>query len=126
MVAGDFGRAVAELDMGTQLASDPYWAYRVFHVASAQFCGEDYAGALTTLRDLIDLKPSVRGFRKLLVLALRAAGDVATAEAEGTKADALPDEPNFHMQKPPLPVSHSWLLEVLAPGSNRPAVEPKS
>jgi tetratricopeptide (TPR) repeat protein len=118
LLAGEFNRAVKELDAGTQLTSDPYWAYRVFHKAVAQFCDDDYASALATLRDLIDLKPSVRGFRKLLALALRASGDLAAADAEEANAQALPDEPNFHVQKPPLPASHSWLLEVLAPGAN--------
>lgn len=117
MLAGDFIRAAEELDAGTQQLSDPYWAYRVFHKAVAQFCGDDHAGALATLRDLVDLKPSVRGFRKLLILTLRASGDIEAADGEEAKANTLPDEANFHVQKPPLPDSHSWLFEALAPGS---------
>jgi tetratricopeptide (TPR) repeat protein len=117
VLAGDFEKAVAEFTAGTQQANDPYRAYRVFHKAVAQYCGEDHAGAIATLNDLIDLKPSVRGFRKLLVLALRASGDEAAAERAKAAAEALPDEPNFFMQEPPLPDSHLDLREKLAPGS---------
>lgn len=61
--------------------------------------GKDYADALTTRRDLTDLKPSVRGFRKLLILALRELGDDVSADREEALTHALPDEPNFFMQK---------------------------
>jgi hypothetical protein len=113
---GDFVRAVAEFSEGTKQSNDPYWAYRVFHKAVAQFCGEYYEDSIATLRDLVDLKPSVRGFRKLLVLALRAAGNEKAAEVEEEKERTLPDGPNFFVQKPPLPDSHLWLHEALAPG----------
>jgi hypothetical protein len=83
----------------------------------AQYCGEDYAGAVATLNDLIDLKPSVRGFRKLLILALREAGNETAAEREAAAAGAFPDEENFFLQEPPLPTSHMSLREMLAPGS---------
>jgi adenylate cyclase len=116
VLSGDFTRAVSEFSDGTKQSSDPYFAYRVFHKAVAQFCGEYYDDSIATLRDLIDLKPSVRGFRKLLVLALRAAGNEKAAKIEEVKEQTLPDGPNFYVQKPPLPYSHLWLHEVLAPG----------
>lgn len=118
MLSGDFGRAVEELDAGTQQINDPYWAYRVFHKAVALFCDNNYRGSIATLNELIDLKPSVRGFRKLLILSLRASGAIEAAEGEEVKANALSDEPNFHLQRPPIPDSHLWLQEALAPGRN--------
>ena len=117
LIAGDFEEAVAEFAAGTRQVNDPYWAYRVFHKAVAQYCAKDYSGAIATLNDLIDLKPSVRGFRKLLILALKESGNKAAAEREAVAADALPDKPNFFMQEPPLPMSHIGLRERLAPGS---------
>jgi class 3 adenylate cyclase len=117
VLVGDFSRSVVEFEAGTQQAKDTYWAYRVFHKAVAQFCGEDHVGAIATLRDIIDLKPSVRGFRKLLILSLRAMGDDAKADQEEALARELPDEPNFFVQEPPLPDSHIWLRDKLAPGS---------
>ena len=116
MLAGEFGLAVDALKAGTALTNDPYWAYREFHKAVAQFCGNDHSATIATLRDLIDLKPSVRGFRKLLVLALQATGDDEAAENEEAAAQELPDEPNFFVEEPPLPDSHIWLRELLAPG----------
>ena len=62
------------------------------------------------------VKPSVRAYRKLLVLALRAVGDDAGAEREDAAAIHLPDEPNFHAPRPPLPDDYRWLVEALAPG----------
>jgi class 3 adenylate cyclase/tetratricopeptide (TPR) repeat protein len=117
LLAGAFEQAVTEFANGTQQTNDPYWSYRVFHKAVAQYCGEDYAGAVATLNDLIDLKPSVRGFRKLLILALREAGNETAAEREAAAAGAFPDEENFFLQEPPLPTSHMSLREMLAPGS---------
>jgi TolB-like protein len=117
MLAGDFAQAVAEIEAGTQQTNDPYWAYRVFHKAIAQFCDEDYPDTLDTLRDLIDLKPSVRGFRKLLILTFKTQKDEAAAKREEAAMRGLPDEPNFNVQEPPLPDSYIWLRDMLAPGS---------
>ena len=124
MLAGDFDLAVDEIGAGTALTNDPYWAYREFHKAVAQFCGDDHSGAIVTLRDLIDLKPSVRGFRKLMVLALKASGDDEAAALEEEAARGLLDEPNFFVEEPPLPDSHFWLREKLAPGSASSAQVP--
>jgi hypothetical protein len=52
-----------------------------------------------------------------MILALRASGDNEAAAQEEEAAQALPDEPNFFVEKPPLPDSHIWLREKLAPGS---------
>ncbi len=115
LMTGGFENAVREIGIACQQTSDPYWPYRAFHKAVAQFCGEDYAGAVSTLDDLIDLKPSIRGFRKLLIIALKAMNDETRAKQEEMAAEALPDEPTFSVQEPPLPDSHLWLRNELAP-----------
>lgn len=117
ILAEDFGKAVAAMRKGTELRSDPYWSYRRFHLAVAQYCGEDYEGTISTLKEMIDLKPSVRGFRKLLILALKALGRDAEAQEEETAAALLDDGENFFVQEPTVPDSHLWLRQALSPGS---------
>jgi tetratricopeptide (TPR) repeat protein len=114
----DFGKAVEAMRKGTELRHDPYWAYRRLHMAVAQYCGEDYEGTIATLKEMIDLKPSVRGFRKLLILALKELGREAEAETEEKAAALLDDRENFFVQEPTVPDSHLWLRKALAPGSS--------
>lgn len=115
LFAGDYERSVAEFRAGTALKNDPYWTYRRFHMAAVQFCGGDHDGSISTLREMIELKPSVRGFRKLLILALREAGSNEEADKEEAQAANLDDGENFFVQEPALPDSHLWLREALAP-----------
>ena len=115
VLSNDLKSAVAEFDAATQQSNDPYWVYKTFHKSVAQFCGEDYSGTIETLRTLIDLKPSIRGFRKLLVLALKATGEDEEARREEESAMLLPDKPNIHVLEPPLPDTHLWLRDALAP-----------
>jgi adenylate cyclase len=117
ILAEDFGKAVVAMRKGTELRNDPYWSYRRLHLAVAQYCGEDYEGTISTLKEMIDLKPSVRGFRKLLVLALKALGRDTEAQKEEAAAALLDDGENFFVQEPTVPDSHLWLLEALSPGS---------
>jgi len=119
ILAEEFEKAVAAMSKGTELRNDPYWAYRRLHMAVAQYCGEDYEGTISTLKEMIDLKPSVRGFRKLLVLALKALGRDAEVQDEETAAALLDDGENFFVQEPTVPDSHLWLREALAPGSSK-------
>ena len=114
---GDFDRSVAEFREGTALKNDPYWTYRRFHMATAQFCGGDFGGAIETLNEMIELKPSVRGFRKLLVLALGADGREAEASREQELASRLDNGENFFVQEPALPESHIWMRAALSPHS---------
>ncbi|WP_050932073.1 adenylate/guanylate cyclase domain-containing protein [Aestuariivita boseongensis] len=113
----DFDNAVKAMRKGTELRNDPYWTYRRLHMAVAQFCGEDFEGTISTLKEMIDLKPSVRGFRKLLILSLKALGRDTEAQKEEQAAALLDDGENFHVQEPTVPDSHLWLREALAPGS---------
>ncbi|MFY9211951.1 MAG: hypothetical protein WAO69_12550, partial [Aestuariivita sp.] len=46
LLNGDHQRSVAEFREGTALKNDPYWTYRRFHMATAQFCGGDYEGTI--------------------------------------------------------------------------------
>lgn len=117
LLANDFDKSVAAFRRGTELRNDPYWAYRRFHMAVAQFCGADYEGSIATLREMIDLKPSVRGFRKLLVLALKEAGHADEAQREEAAAAKLDDGENFFVQDPAVTDSHLWLRKALAPHS---------
>lgn len=119
LLMGDYERSVTEFREGTALKNDPYWTYRRFHMAAAQLCAEDYEGTIATLREMIELKPSVRGFRKLLILALQAAGRDAEAGQEQRLAEKLDDSENFFVQEPALPDSHLWLREALAPELKR-------
>jgi len=119
ILAEDFEKAVKAMSKGTELRNDPYWAYRRLHMAVAQFCGEDFEGTISTLKEMIDLKPSVRGFRKLLVLALKALGRDAEAQTEDQAAALLDDGEKFFVQEPTVPDSHLWLREALAPGSGQ-------
>ncbi len=119
ILSGDFEKAVAAMRKGTELRHDPYWAYRRLHMAVAQYCGEDFEGTIATLNEMIDLKPSVRGFRKLLILALKALGRDAELQREGNAAALLDDGENFFVQEPTVPDSHLWLREALAPGSSK-------
>ncbi len=117
MLAGEYDKAAAAMRKGTELRNDPFWTYRRLHMAVAQYCGSDYEGAVSTLREMIDLKPSVRGFRKLLVLSLWQLGRHEEARKEESLATQLEDGENFFVQEPTLPDSHLWLREALAPGS---------
>lgn len=117
ILAENFEKAVTAMQKGTELRKDPYWAYRRLHLAVAQFCGEDFEGTISTLKEMIDLKPSVRGFRKLLILALKALGRDQEAQAEEAAAALLDDGENFFVQEPTVPDSHLWLRKALAPGS---------
>ena len=117
ILSEEFGEAVAAMQKGTELRNDPYWSYRRFHFAVAQYCAEDYEGTITTLKEMIDLKPSVRGFRKLLILALNALGRDAEAREEEAAAAVLDDGENFFVQEPTVPDSHLWLRQALSPGS---------
>ena len=121
ILAGEYDQAAASMRKGTELRNDPYWSYRRLHMAVAQFCGEDYEGANSTLKEMIDLKPSVRGFRKLLILSLRELGRDAEARDEEKAAALLDDGENFFVQEPTVPDSHLWLREALAPGSGNMA-----
>jgi TolB-like protein len=115
LLNGDYARSVAEFREGTALKNDPYWTYRRFHMAAAQFCGEDFEGTIATLREMIELKPSVRGFRKLLILALKGAGKDTEAEQEEALAARLDKGENFFVQEPALPETHLWVRNALAP-----------
>ena len=119
ILAGEFAMAAEEIRKGTELRNDPFWTYRRLHMAVAQYCGEDYQGAVSTLREMIDLKPSVRGFRKLLVLSLWQLGRHEDAQREEALATDLDDGENFFVQEPTLPDSHLWLRKALAPGSGQ-------
>lgn len=115
LLNGDHQRSVAEFREGTALKNDPYWTYRRFHMATAQFCGGDYEGTIATLREMIELKPSVRGFRKLLVLALREVGRETDAAQEEARASTLDNGENFCVQEPAIPETHLWIRKALAP-----------
>lgn len=115
LLNGDCERSVAEFREGTALKNDPYWTYRRFHMATAQFCGGDYAGTIATLREMIELKPSVRGFRKLLVLALKEASRDTEAVQVEAQALSLDNGENFFVQEPAIPETHLWMREALAP-----------
>ena len=117
MLKGEFQEAAKSYGLATQLTNDPYWAPRVFNKATAQHCAEDYSGAIDTLRDLIDMRPSVRGYHKLLVLSLQASGDSAAAAREEEKIHGLDPGPNFFCQEPILPDSHRYLRNEIAPQS---------
>jgi class 3 adenylate cyclase/tetratricopeptide (TPR) repeat protein len=125
ILAEDFDKAVAAMNAGTELRNDPYWAYRRLHMAVAQYCGADYEGAVSTLKEMIDLKPSVHGFRKLLILSLKALGRDAEAQTEDQAASLLDDGENFFVHEPIVPDSHLWLREALAPGSGKLLENPK-
>ncbi|MFY9210742.1 MAG: hypothetical protein WAO69_06415 [Aestuariivita sp.] len=84
-------------------------------MATAQFCGGDYEGTIATLREMIELKPSVRGFRKLLVLALREVGRETDAAQEEARASTLDNGENFCVQEPAIPETHLWIRKALAP-----------
>lgn len=115
LLQGDLEQAVASFRDGTALKNDPYWTYRRFHMAAAQFCAANYQGTIETLREMIELKPSVRGFRKLLVLALKYDGREDEASDQEQMASKLDNGENFFVQEPALPDSHLWLREALAP-----------
>ena len=119
ILAEEFEFAAEEIRKGTELRNDPFWTYRRLHMAVAQYCGEDFQGAVSTLREMIDLKPSVRGFRKLLILSLWQLGRHEDAQREEALAADLDDGENFFVQEPTLPDSHLWLRKALAPGSGQ-------
>ena len=119
ILSEEYEKAVAAMRKGTELRNDPYWSYRRLHMAVAQYCGGDYEGTISTLNEMIDLKPSVRGFRKLLILSLKALGRDAEAQKEEGAASLLDDGENFFVQEPTIPDSHLWLREAMAPGSGK-------
>ncbi len=116
-LAQEYQKAAAAIRKGTELRNDPFWTYRRLQMAVAEYCGADYEEAVSTLREMIDLKPSVRGFRKLLILSLWQLGHHDEARKEEALAAQLEDGENFFVQEPILPDTHLWLREALAPGS---------
>jgi len=114
--AGRFHEAVSALRMVVEaLPNDPLTTYRSYLMAIAQLCDRDPTAAARTMRGLLDFKPDVRAYRTLLALVLRDLGDEAGALREEAAAGCLPDGPNFHAPRPPLPDDRAWLVQALAP-----------
>ena len=95
-------------------------------MAVSEFCDKDYVAANNILKAIIDVKPMVRGFRKLMVLTLEGLDHSEEAEQERNEEQKLPDVPSVFVHAPPLPDEYSWLIEALAPKADNEAASEKA
>ena len=102
----------------TRQATDTMWSHRTCFLTIARYLNGDLDGALGNMRDLIDLRPSIRGYRRLHAHLLQEAGELELAGQEKALAATLSGEPNYHVQPLPLPEAHRWINEFLAPDSS--------
>lgn len=116
MLLGEFRKSADEFAIVIDtLPEDPMVQYRVYHMAIAQFCDGDYAGADKTLSGLIERWPNLRAYHVLQALTRSKLGDEEGAASAEETASRLPREPNFHCPRASLPDDWQWLNDKLRP-----------
>lgn len=115
-LAGDFTRAIEDFEATTtRQTTDTMWSHRTCFLTIVRYLSGDLDGALGNIRELIDLRPSIRAYRRLYAHLLQEAGELDLSNREKALAATLSGDPNYHVQPLPLPESDLWVNEFLAP-----------